>query len=332
MSELLIIDDDPGTLESLEHIFRYYGHSVRTASGGRDGLDVLHHEDVDVCIVDIRLPDMSGLDVLAACRDGGAASSFIVVTGHATVKDVVDALHLGAQTVLEKPVFEDELVAAVNSALTHRPLGGDSRGMEAHAAARWAKAVVPTLDSPKDPRTINMWAAWIAASPGALRNWCRTLGIAPRRSLVFARMLRAVSIASAGVHSPVNVLDVVDRRTLTSLLSWAGFAGEADFPRSVHDFVNRQTLIRDPDVLQELERALAQRPSTVAARGRRPEATFRTGTLPRSTAADQAVTRRVDSAAASTTTNPEVARIGTQQRGTAAPHRSVRPREATRAL
>ena len=134
-----------------------------------------------------------------------------------------------------------------------------SADQEAHAAARWAQAVVPILDSPRDPRTLAGWSDRIAASPGALRNWCRTVRIAPRRSLVFGRMLRAVVCNEGGRHKLENLLNVVDLRTLATLLRSAGFNGEDDFPKDADEFLNRQTLVRDPDALSEIKRALEER-------------------------------------------------------------------------
>jgi hypothetical protein len=126
---------------------------------------------------------------------------------------------------------------------------------EAHAAARWARAIVPIIDCPQDPRTIAQWSRWIAASPAAIRNWCRKAGLTPRRSLVFGRMLRAVTRSEGGRHKPENIFDVVDVRTLSGLLRFAGISGQ-QLPKDIHEFLEQQTLIQDPDVLLELNRAL----------------------------------------------------------------------------
>jgi hypothetical protein len=130
---------------------------------------------------------------------------------------------------------------------------------EAHAAARWAKAIVPLMDCPRDPKTIALWGDWIAVSPGALRNWCRTAGVSARRSLIFGRLLRAVHVSDGARHKPENVLDVVDRRTLAALLRFSGLNEHGDFPASVRQFLTIQTLIDDVDTLIEVERVLVAR-------------------------------------------------------------------------
>lgn len=129
----------------------------------------------------------------------------------------------------------------------------------AHAAARWAHAIVPIVDCPIDPRTIEGWSRWIAASPGAIRNWCFTAGLAPRRSLVFARLLRAVILSEGGRRKPENLLDVVDRRTLRGLLSLAGLTAGGRLPSSVEEFLEHQVLVQDRDALREIRRALHER-------------------------------------------------------------------------
>jgi len=163
-------------------------------------------------------------------------------------------------SVLEAPAFElapDSDVHAGVRVLTAIAEHFDLE--EAHAAARWARSVVRILDCPKDPRTIAGWGRWIAVSPGALRNWCRTAGIQARRSLLFGRLLRAVVLGENGRHRPENLLDVVDRRTLAALLRCAGFAGEHDFPKTPDEFLTRQRLVCDPDALAETRRALRDR-------------------------------------------------------------------------
>jgi len=140
---------------------------------------------------------------------------------------------------------------------------------EAHAAARWARSLVRLIDSPKDPRTVSRWGRWVGVSPRALRTWCLGAGIAPRSSLVFGRLLRAVFLSDSGRHRLENLLDVVDRRTFTGLLRLAGFAGPDDLPMDVDEFLARQHIVADPAMLYEVRRALETRataPETIAMR------------------------------------------------------------------
>ena len=129
---------------------------------------------------------------------------------------------------------------------------------EAHAAARWARALAPVITSAKDPRTVSGWSRLVFVSPGALRNWCRTAGVSARRSLVFARLLRAAFLSQGGRHRPEDLLDVVDRRTFVGLLKFAGLDPERPFPKSPEEFLQQQMLVRDADRLHEIRRALGE--------------------------------------------------------------------------
>lgn len=266
MTQLLLIDDDPGTLEGFSLILRDAGYAVQSAPCGTEGLSVLLHQTVDLVLTDLRLPDMSGLEILRHARAQHRPVPCVIITGFGSSRDAVAAIRLGAVDFLEKPVFQESLLRAVRSSLSDtapeppepEPVD-DMDDHESHAAARWARVLLPILDSPKDPRTIEGWSRLAFVSPGALRNWCRMAGISPRRSLVFARLLRAVFLGHGGRHKPENLLDVVDRRTLVGLLRLAGLNPQHDLPQDIDGFLQRQALIRDPDALFEIRRALAVR-------------------------------------------------------------------------
>ena len=83
----------------------------------------------------------------------------------------------------------------------------------------------------------------------------------PRRSLVFARLLRAVVLRQSNGFRLEDLLDVGDKRTLMSLLRLSGLTpdGAADFPENVDEFIKKQTLVTDKNALNELRRMLAAR-------------------------------------------------------------------------
>jgi hypothetical protein len=119
--------------------------------------------------------------------------------------------------------------------------------------------LIPIIHSPTDPRTIGQWSRLTYVSSGALRNWCRTAGISPRRSLVFARLLRAVYLSDGRRHKLENLLDVVDRRTLAGLLRFAGLTWKGEFPENPDEFLRKQSLVVDPKALEAIRQALATR-------------------------------------------------------------------------
>jgi CheY-like chemotaxis protein len=259
MANVLLINNDPTCRGTLSDSLQCAGHRVWSATCGSAGLQLLARQPIHLAIAHSHLPDMPGLNVLQTLRASGSALPFII-TGTGTIKDAVTAVRCGATDVFEEPT-DGELLLAVERALPSddEPRGTWDDEQRAHAAARVAGALIRILDSPEDPRTIQAWARCAFASPGALRNWCRTAGLRPRQSLVFGRMLRAVIRGKAGCHKPENLLAVVDRRTLFGLFRYAGFDMQNDLPPTVEEFLRQQVLIRDPDALLEIRRALSER-------------------------------------------------------------------------
>lgn len=263
MSRVLLVDDDLGTLEAWGGILRVAGFEVLMAESGREGVNLARQGEPDVILADLRLPDMSGVELLSRLRDQQLTVPVVLVTGFGTIQSAVDAIKLGAVDYVEKPLVGDELVRTVELGLSARsparkePAVAAASKPEAHAASRWASAVVQMIDAPKDPKTIAGWGRAIGVSAGALKNWCRTVGLSSKRSLDFARLLRAVVWHNSAGLRPQDSLDVVDKRTLARLLSLGGSGVDpSGLPRQVDHFLETQVLIRDATALAELRRTL----------------------------------------------------------------------------
>jgi CheY-like chemotaxis protein len=267
MPLVLLVDDDRGTLEGFEGVLRYGGFGVATANTGREALSAVRRCRPDLVVADLRLPDLSGIDVLRELRAGQNLVPLVIVTGFGSTRSAVEAIRAGACDFVEKPLVGDELLCVVEGALARNGPSTENRGPRvvtdtvnrprAHAAARWADAVARIVDAPADPRTMEAWGRHIGASPGALKNWCRIASLSPRRSLTFARLLRAVVRQGIDGYRPSDVLDIVDHRTLSRLLQLGG-AGKNhdDLPQYVDDFLSNQRLIQDTIVLREVAQAL----------------------------------------------------------------------------
>jgi CheY-like chemotaxis protein len=263
MAQILLIDQHPERRTHFALALQGAGHDIRTAASGAQGLERLASRPVDLAVIDLRLPDTAGADILHAVRSPGVGKPPIIVTGFVSLRDVVTAVRLGAIDLLEEPVSDGDLLRAVARALASgddEPAATDVRepaiAPNAHAAARWARALVPVIDSPADPRTLEGWARCIAVSPSTLRKWCYAAGIGPRRALVFARLLRATTLAARGHYTLEALLDFVHRRTFLGLLKFSGF-DLPHVPTDPAEFLERQTLVRDAAALSEIRRLLA---------------------------------------------------------------------------
>jgi DNA-binding NtrC family response regulator len=119
---VLVIDDDPGVRESMGRMLRAAGYTVQAAATGEEGFELARGDGFDVILSDMRMPGLSGLDVLRKLRDVRVDASFIVMTGFGTVDAAVEAMKLGAVDFVQKPFFRDELLMRVRSAADRRQL------------------------------------------------------------------------------------------------------------------------------------------------------------------------------------------------------------------
>src|SRR5438105_14384123 len=113
----LVVDDDQDSCDLIERILKKEGYRVGTLTDPRKVEDELRKTDVHLAIVDLKMPDLSGLDVAQIIKRHDSDCSVILMTGYATLDSAVSALRYGVVDYLRKPVREDELVGAVNRAL-----------------------------------------------------------------------------------------------------------------------------------------------------------------------------------------------------------------------
>ncbi|MFN7988477.1 MAG: sigma-54 dependent transcriptional regulator [Thermoanaerobaculia bacterium] len=116
-SRILVVDDSPSTLEVLRRNLVDGGFSVVTASGVADALALLSFTPVDLVLTDLKMPGMSGLDLVRHVRENLKETEIVVITGYATIGGAVEALRTGAEDYLAKPFTDEELREAVERAL-----------------------------------------------------------------------------------------------------------------------------------------------------------------------------------------------------------------------
>lgn len=121
-ANVLVIEDDPQGLESLEKILKLEGHTVVTARNGREGLAQIHARGFDVVLSDIRMPELSGLDLVRALKSVGKDKELpvILMTAFGNVEDAVWAMKHGVVDFLTKPFKRSTVVTAVRSALDRK--------------------------------------------------------------------------------------------------------------------------------------------------------------------------------------------------------------------
>ena len=101
---LLVVDDECPVLNLVEKFARKQGFDVARCSGGRAALDELRNLHADMALVDVRMPDVNGLEILAAIREHAPTCKVVLMTGHADVDVAIQAIKLGALDFLGKPL------------------------------------------------------------------------------------------------------------------------------------------------------------------------------------------------------------------------------------
>lgn len=119
---ILIIDDEKNIREGLAAAFEMDGYNVRIAADGKEGLSFIEKGDIDLVITDLRMPGISGEDVLRKVTTETPGIPVIVLTGHGSIDAAVDAMRNGAYDFLTKPLNLDQLSLIVKRALQGREL------------------------------------------------------------------------------------------------------------------------------------------------------------------------------------------------------------------
>jgi DNA-binding NtrC family response regulator len=115
---VLVIDDEPSVADALKVILSDSGYQVAVAMSGREALEKLGKRRFDLAITDVRLPDMSGLDVLRHLRRSHPGVLAIIITAHHTPELAAESLSLGAVAVLPKPFSPSDLLTVINTAFS----------------------------------------------------------------------------------------------------------------------------------------------------------------------------------------------------------------------
>ena len=117
LDTIMVVDDSPATLEVLERNLTAAGFRVFTASSVSEALQLLDKAAVDLVITDLKMPGVSGMDLVRHVRENLHNTEVMMITGYATVEGAVQAVKTGAEEFLAKPFTDEELLAAVKRAL-----------------------------------------------------------------------------------------------------------------------------------------------------------------------------------------------------------------------
>lgn len=127
MAKILIVEDEAKIARFVELELKYEGYEVLIASDGRTGLDYALHQQVDLVVLDIMLPELSGIEVCRRIRQDGSRIPVIMLTAKDDVTDKVAGLDMGADDYMTKPFAIEELLARIRVALSRSVNQQDSK-------------------------------------------------------------------------------------------------------------------------------------------------------------------------------------------------------------
>ena len=202
---ILLVEDHAESRTSLAYVLEKRGEVVHQAANGRAALAVARRETLHAAILDLKLPDMDGLDVLDAVLAEAPGLPVIVVTGFGTIDSAVDAMKRGASDFLTKPIQVDNLLATLD------------RGIEAAGASG-------AVSTPPSRASAEMAGLGIVGESRAMQELFDTLKrMAPHDSTVLvqgesgtgkeliARALHGLGSRASGPFVPINCANLSDQ-------------------------------------------------------------------------------------------------------------------------
>jgi len=129
---ILILDDDPGIVKKLSHYLKNKGFITYNADKPSQALKILEKERIDICLLDIMLPEMNGLTLLKKLKQKWSDLEVILISGHGTMDTVIEAMHFGALDFLRKPFNFQDLDFALARSERYLALQNKLHHVESH--------------------------------------------------------------------------------------------------------------------------------------------------------------------------------------------------------
>jgi DNA-binding NtrC family response regulator len=130
---VLVIDDEMGILDTIRILLKNEGFTPYTALGGKKGLEQIAALKPELILTDVRMPDVTGLDILASVRAHDPEAVVILMTAQASLQSAIGAVNNGAFYYIQKPFKNEELVTIVRRAAEHRNLRRENKSLKAEA-------------------------------------------------------------------------------------------------------------------------------------------------------------------------------------------------------
>ncbi|HUF17742.1 MAG TPA: sigma-54 dependent transcriptional regulator [Thermoanaerobaculia bacterium] len=137
---ILIIDDEEVLRDVLEAVLRREGFEVVLAATGEEGLSLLDNEEIDLVVLDMMLPGISGLEALRSIKETNPGLPVIIITAYSSIDGAIDAMKQGAFHYIPKPFKNEEVVLTVNKALEQNRLSKENARLKAELSEKYSYA------------------------------------------------------------------------------------------------------------------------------------------------------------------------------------------------
>jgi len=192
-ARLLVVDDEKAMRVSLAEIFNLRGAQVTTAADGREAVELLNQHDFDLMLLDLKMPGMSGIQVLEVAQKVRPATVVILLTAHATLDSAISAMRRGAYDYLLKPCEPRALISGVERGLAKR-----AEFMRRQSLVGLMEQTVSALKTDRPASASAASSAASAVSDGILHAGPLTIDTKKRQAFVGEQSL-ALSPAEYGV-------------------------------------------------------------------------------------------------------------------------------------
>jgi two-component system response regulator HydG len=197
---VLVVDDETGILETLRILLKNEGFTPHVALGGKQGLEQIDALAPDIVLTDVRMPSVSGLQILSAARAKDPDLPVILMTAQADLRSAIQAVNEGAYYYIQKPFVNDDIVAILRRAAEHRQLRVENRSLRQEIRRRDRSGEGAPVGGSKAWLSVLRLAETVAPTDSTVL----IQGESGTGKEVVARYIHALSARSDGAFSSIN--------------------------------------------------------------------------------------------------------------------------------
>ena len=154
MPTILVVDDEASIRRTLREILEYEDYGVDAAVDGKEALEAIRSNAYDLVLLDVKMPELDGMEVLKAIADDAPELPVVMISGHGTIETAVEATKLGAYDFIEKPPDLNRLLLTVRNALDHGQLETQNRRMRQAISEQTSSDLTPIIGESEEIQEI----------------------------------------------------------------------------------------------------------------------------------------------------------------------------------